>query len=43
MIGNHAFLYFVVGVVLLHFLIGFGWLIYKIAFGGKKKEQEDRK
>jgi len=42
MIGNHTFLYLIVGIVLLHFLLGFGWLIYKLTIEGPKKDKKKK-
>lgn len=39
--GDNTFLFLVVGIVLLHFLIGFGYLIYKLTIGGKKKRNKE--
>ena len=33
---DSTFIYLIAGIVLLHFLIGIGWLIYKIMRGDKK-------
>jgi hypothetical protein len=39
--GDNTFLFLIVGIVLLHFLLGFGWLVYKLVFGGKKKNNKE--
>ena len=28
-------------VVMLHLAVGFGWVLYKLEFSGKKKEKEE--
>ena len=28
-------------VVMLHLAVGFGWVLYKLEFSGKKKEKKD--
>jgi len=38
--GNNTFIFIVVGIVVLHFLIGIGWLAYKIMRGDSKKENK---
>ncbi len=30
-------------IVMLHLAVGFGWALYKLEFGGKKKEKEDER
>ena len=39
--GNHTFVYLIAGIVLLHFLLGIGWLLYKIMGGGSKKRNDN--
>jgi hypothetical protein len=34
--GDSTFVYLIAAIVLLHFLLGIGWLIYKMMRGGKK-------
>ncbi len=34
-------LYIIVGILILHFLAGIGFLLYKI-FGGKSSEEQDK-
>ncbi|CDF79460.1 hypothetical protein BN863_17480 [Formosa agariphila KMM 3901] len=34
--GNNTMIYIIAGVVILHFVIGFAWLIYKL---NEKKEE----
>jgi heme/copper-type cytochrome/quinol oxidase subunit 3 len=41
MFQSKSFLFLVVGIVLLHFLIGIGWLLYKIMHAEKKTEDKD--
>jgi hypothetical protein len=38
--GDNTFIFLIVGIVILHFLIGIGWLIYKIMTGGGKSKKE---
>jgi len=39
---NSTFIYLVAGIVLLHFLIGIGWLLYKIMYAKpKSKDKSD--
>ena len=28
-------------IVMLHLAVGFGWVLYKLEFSGKKKEKEE--
>jgi hypothetical protein len=37
--NSNTFIYIVGGVILLHFLIGFGWLLFKLS---KKKEDKNK-
>ncbi len=41
MFESKAFLFLVVGIVLLHFLIGIGWVLYKIMYAERKPEDKD--
>ncbi|SEK30797.1 hypothetical protein SAMN04488008_101241 [Maribacter orientalis] len=36
--NSNTLIYIIAGIVLLHFVVGFIWLIYKL---NKKKEKED--
>ena len=35
--GSNAFMYIVGGVILLHFIVGFVWLVFKLS---KKKDDK---
>ncbi len=41
--GDNTLLFLVIGIVLLHFLIGIGWMIYKIMHGDGKKNDSSNK
>lgn len=36
--GSNTFMYIVGGIILLHFIVGFIWLIYKLS--GKKEDKK---
>ncbi|TVZ14730.1 hypothetical protein JM81_0936 [Maribacter sp. MAR_2009_72] len=36
--SSNTLIYIVAGIILLHFVVGFIWLVYKL---NKKKENED--
>ena len=38
--GDNTFIFLIVGIVVLHFLIGIGWLLYKIIGGGGKPKSK---
>lgn len=40
--GDNWFIYFIVAVVIAHFLFGIGWLLYKIMRAGKSKDSENK-
>lgn len=41
--GDNTLLYIVVAIVILHFLVGIGYLVYKLAGPVKKSEPESEK
>ena len=40
MSNNSTFIYLVAGIVLLHFLLGIGWLMYKIMYAKPKAKDK---
>ncbi len=36
--SSNTFIYIVAGIIILHFVIGFAWLVYKLT----KKEDENK-
>ncbi len=41
--GDNTILYLVVGIVLMHFLLGFGWLVYKLTKRNPEKNKSKQK
>ena len=35
--------YFIFGIILLHLVVGFGWLVYKLEFQKEKPKQDEQK
>ena len=38
---SNTFIYIIVGIVILHFVVGIGFLLYKISDGKSSKKGED--
>jgi flagellar biogenesis protein FliO len=36
--SSNTFIYVVAGIIILHFVVGFAWLVYKLT----KKNEEDK-